>query len=83
MAVNSWLFLVAERQLQRLKQRVRQIIQHVMAFLGKAGELSGQDAADSLMALAYLREISTEELLQLFLEKRLDWVKALQNEAGK
>ena len=74
---------MAERQLQRLKQRVRQIIQHVMAFLGKAGELSGQDAADSLMALAYLREISTEELLQLFLEKRLDWVKALQNEAGK
>ena len=52
-----------------------QIIQHVMAFLGKAGELSGQDAADSLMALAYLREMSTEELLQLFLEKRLDWVK--------
>ena len=52
-----------------------QIIQHVMAFLGKAGELSGQDAADSLMALAYLRGVSTGELLQLFLEKRLDWVK--------
>ena len=70
------LFPVIQRHWPKVQAMRGQVMQVVLQRLGSGAALSDEDAAGLLASLARLGGMSSPELLQLFLEKRLEGARA-------
>lgn len=75
-------FPVIQRHWPKVQAMRGQVMQVVLQRLGSGAALSDEDAAGLLASLARLGGMSSPELLQLFLEKRLEGARACLEDIG-